>query len=319
VPTYNSLTSRADASATMPEEVSREIINAMPEASLALNFMRRATMSRGQSRMPVLSALAQAYFVSGDTGMKQTTKLAWANKTLVAEEIAAIVPIPNAVLDDSDYDLWGETRGSLTEALGALIDAAVLFGASKPASWPTAIVPGAIAAGNSVVRGATANRDLAGDINAAMRLVAADGHPVNGVAADALLEFTLQDLRDSQGRPVFQSDMNTRGGGALYGREFRYLNNGAWDSTTTTGADAIVGDWRQAIIAVRQDITFTIHTEGVISNDAGAIVLNLMQQDSAAMRVVMRVGYQIANPVTRRGGLDATRYPFGVVRPVGAV
>jgi HK97 family phage major capsid protein len=308
---------RGDAQALMPEEVSREIIKSLPQASIAFSRMRRTTMARGQQRMPVLNALAQAYWVGGDTGLKQTTKQAWGNKHLFAEELAAIIPIPEAVIADSDYDIWGEVRPSLTEAAGALVDLAAIFGTGKPSSWPTSIEDGAAAAGNVITRGAVAGRDLAGDANAVMKLVAADGHPINGFAADALLEFDLQDMRDDQGRPIFVSNLQDQAQGkSLWGRPFTYLNNGAWEADR---ADLIAGDWSQAIVAVRQDFTFTIHRDGVISDDAGNIILNLMQQDSVAMRMVMRVGFQVANPISRRATVEANRYPFAVLRPVGFV
>ncbi|NLV74050.1 MAG: hypothetical protein GXY52_05140, partial [Chloroflexi bacterium] len=41
-------------------------------------------------------ALPTAYFVDGETGLKQTTKVEWANVMLSAEELAVIVPVPQS-------------------------------------------------------------------------------------------------------------------------------------------------------------------------------------------------------------------------------
>jgi hypothetical protein len=66
--------------------------------------------------MPVLSALPVTYWVSGDTGLKHTSETAWAGVTLTAEEIACIVPIPEAVINDASFDVWTELRPALAEA-----------------------------------------------------------------------------------------------------------------------------------------------------------------------------------------------------------
>jgi hypothetical protein len=63
-----------------------------------------------------------------------------------------------------------------------------------------------------------------------------------------------------------------------------------------------------SIVGMRQDISFKIFTEGVISNGSGDVILNLMQQDSVALRAVMRMGWATARPRTRVNG--STRYPF---------
>lgn len=109
-PVYTSVIDRSDVGALIPEDVSRTIIQGLPASSVALTSFRRATMSRAQQRLPVLSVLPVAYWVDGDTGLKQTTEQNWANKYLDARELAVIVPIPQAVLDDADFDIWGEVR-----------------------------------------------------------------------------------------------------------------------------------------------------------------------------------------------------------------
>ena len=63
-----------------------------------------------------------SYFVDGDIGYKQTTAQAWENVKLYAEEIACIVPIPENVLDDSEYDIWANVLPRLSEAIGATFD-----------------------------------------------------------------------------------------------------------------------------------------------------------------------------------------------------
>ena len=60
----------------------------------------------------------------------------WDKKFITAEEIAVIIPIPEAVLDDSDYDILGRAvRPRVEEAFGKVIDGAVLFDVNKPDSW----------------------------------------------------------------------------------------------------------------------------------------------------------------------------------------
>ena len=133
---YNSVISRSEAAALIPESASREIVQQIVTDNPVLRLARRLqNMPRGQQRMPVMSALATAYFVSPtDTGLKQTTEVNWANKYINAEEVAAIVPIPQAVLDDADYDIWAEIKPALVQAFNRAIVAAVLGGTNIPAS-----------------------------------------------------------------------------------------------------------------------------------------------------------------------------------------
>ena len=105
---FNNIISRTDAAALIPEEVSAEIFNSVAEMNPIMRLARRLpNMSTNVRRLPVMSALASAYFVSGDNSLKQTSEVSWSNKYVTAEELAVIVPIPEAVLDDAAYDIWG--------------------------------------------------------------------------------------------------------------------------------------------------------------------------------------------------------------------
>ena len=181
--TYDSIISRTDAAATIPEEQVREVVKVAEQESLALSLFRRINMGSKTAKLPVLSAAPTAYFVAGDSGLKQTTESAWQGVVLTAEEIACSIPIPTSVIDDSGIDLWAELRPALAEAVGRVLDLAVFLGTDKPASWPTAIIPAAVAAGNTTARGATAAQGgVAQDLNALLGLVEKDGHDPSALA-----------------------------------------------------------------------------------------------------------------------------------------
>lgn len=318
--TYNAITTRTEtgegSGSLVPYAERKEILKGMVEASTVLQLARKVNMSTKTEKQPVLSALPAAYWVDGDTGLKETTKAEWSNKQLVAEELAVILPVPEALIADSAYDLFGEMRPLIIEALGAKLDDAVLFGDDAPSSWEDAIVPAAISAGNSVARGDVVQgsyNDVALDVggeDGVMSQVEADGFNVTGFAARTRMKATLRGLRDTNGQPIFQPSLTVGTPGTLYGEPIFFGDrNGAWND----GIDLIAGDWSKLVIGIRQDITFKLFTEGVISDASGNVVLNLMQQDSVALRVVARYGYTVANPINRMNQTEANRYPFSVL------
>jgi HK97 family phage major capsid protein len=72
-----------------------------------------------------------------DPGAGQATEAERAEVTLEAEEIAAIVPVPEAVVDDSAIDRWTEIREGLAEAAAHTLGAAVFRGtAHEPRRGP---------------------------------------------------------------------------------------------------------------------------------------------------------------------------------------
>jgi HK97 family phage major capsid protein len=200
---YNNLISRTNAQAQIPEVVSNDLLAGLTNQSAALSLFRQVRMATNQTRLPVLSALPTAYFVNGDTGLKQTTEVAWANKFLNVEELATIVPIPEAVLDDAGFDVWGSVTPLLQDAIARTLDAAVFFGTNKPASWGGAIVTDATTAGNVVNRSVgtprTDKSGLAGYLSDALAQVEGDGFDANGVVANTTYRGMLRNTRDANG------------------------------------------------------------------------------------------------------------------------
>lgn len=315
---------RSALSGLIPEPVTREIMQGAIAESAVLRMGRRlANMSSKTQTINVLDALPSAYFVNGeatDSGagdaFKQTTKMAWDKKKLYAEEIAVIVPIPEAALDDADYDIWGEVKPRLTEAFGKVIDAAILFGTNKPSTWRTGVVPSAIAAGNGVPVGTSVFDDIMGE-NGLISKVELDGFNPNGVMSAIQMRGKLRGLKDTTGQPIFKSYMQGATRYGLDGMDMYFPMNGAFDPNQ---AQMIVGDWSQLVYAIRQDMTFKIFTEGVIQDPSTkAITYNLMQNDMVALRAVMRLGWEIANPVNAYNADKANPFPFSVYGKAGTV
>lgn len=307
---------RTGADALIPVQESREIIQGIIAQSAVLSRGRRLqNMTARQYKVPVLDMLPVAYFVNGDSGQKKTTKAAWDKKFLIAEEIAVIVPIPEAVLDDAEYDIWGEVRPRLQEAFGKVIDAAVLFGTNKPTSWRAGVVATATTAGNVVtIPAANSTKDLYDFImgeDGVIAKVEEDGYFVNGHLGDISMRAKLRGLRDEQGQPLFKSDMQTGTNYTLDGSSITFPNNGAFDKTA---ALMISGDFSQLVYSIRQDLTYKIFTEGVVQNPDGSIAYNLMQNDMVALRAVMRLGWEIPNPINALQPTAASRCPFAILK-----
>lgn len=328
---YNSLINRDGATALIPEDVVKEeILAALPQSSVIAQLATRLRdMTRKELRLPVMSALPDVYFVgekgvSPQTfdGIKQTTEAAWENKYIYAEELAAIIPIPENVLEDADYDIWSEIKPYIVEGIGKKLDSAVLFGSSNadaPATWPDGILTGMPAAHQVTLNtGSTDLYDNLLGVGGVYNLVEEDGYDVTGSVNALSMKAHLRGLRDAtNGQPLFVTDMRSDNPYSVWGVPYTFPKNGCFDATQ---ALSIVGAFNQIVWSVRRDVQFKILTEGVITDNASPrnIVHNLGQDDMVALRVTFRAGWQLPNPINRVNTDSATRYPFAAILPEGS-
>lgn len=305
--------SREQAEALIREQVVPEIFQKAPEQSVFMGLAKKLpNMTSKQTRIRVLDLLPVAYWVNGDTGMKQTTEQAWDNVFLTAAELAVIVPIPEAVLDDAEFDIMGEVTPRVVEAIGKRVDEAIIFDKGRPAEWNAGIITRARQAGNNVTVSGT-------DLYAALlaeggvfNKVEEYGYAVSGVVASMGMRAKLRGLRDDNGQPIYNTNMQGATSYALDGAPMYYPANGSFDKTM---AQLVAGDFSQAVYAIRQDITVKILDQGVIQDPSdGSIVYNLAQQDMIALRVVFRLGWALPNPATALDG-DRTGCPFAYLEP----
>ena len=296
--------SKAEALALLAEQDIDEIINPKTSQCAALQSFHSVKMTAGTAKMPVLAALPTAGWVT-DTGAstdtKPTSKMSWKDKNLVAEEIAVIVPIHENTLADSKFDIWGQVRPLVVAEFGRVLDLAIFQGVNKPASWTDkALIPGAIAAGNTL----EATADVAEDFNDAFSLVENDEFDVNAVYTGRFMRSQLRGLRDSQNRPVYLDALRSDGDtSSIYGQDLFYVTNRSWDRNQ---AIALVGDRDAVTLGIREDVQVKLLDQATVGG------INLAERDMVAMRFKFRVAYATAYSTA---GMAENAYPFSVITP----
>ena len=298
---------RTDVDALIETQVANEIFEGTVRQSKALSmFKRLPNATSDKTKLRVLDSLPVAYFVdeTSNNGRKNITKLAWDKKFINIAELAVIVPIKENLLNDSSIDIWATVKPRVEEAFARKIDNAMFFGVDKPTDWRKGLVPSVVDAGAEVDE----TGHLYSDINDVMTKVEESGYEVNGILGGVGLKGKFRMMTDTTGQPL-----NTTEIGSVR-REF--MDNGVWNKKTST---LIAGDFSQAVYAIRQDITYKVLTEAVIQDPSdGSILYNLAQDDMVALRVVMRLGWEIPNPVNAENE-TSSRFPFASLKPEGTV
>ncbi|MBQ7957218.1 MAG: phage major capsid protein [Clostridia bacterium] len=307
---------REQAEALIQEQLVETIFQDAPKSSVFMSLARKLpNMTSKQTRIPVLDVLPTAYWVNGDTGFKQTSEQAWDNVYLTAAELAVIVPIPEAVLDDASFDIMGEVKPRIIEAIGQRVDSAVIFGNNRPSEWQNDIITVARNAGNNVAATGKMYDNLLGE-GGVWGKVEDDGYDVNGAVAAINMKSSLRGIKDDAGRPIFVTDMQGSTPYAIVGSPLTFPKNGSFDKSV---AQIVAGDFSQAVYAIRQDITVKILDQGVIQDPTTKeIIYNLAQQDMVALRIVFRMGWALPNPATRMNG-DRSGCPFAYLEPASPV
>lgn len=294
---------KTNVEALIETQVANEIFEGVVRESKALSMFRRLpNMTSDKTKLRVLDSLPIAYFVDESTnnGRKNLTKMAWDKKYINAAELAVIVPIKENVLNDTSIDIWAEVKPRIVEAFGKKIDNAIFNGTDKPADWRAGLIPSIVTAGAEVTEG----DNLYSDINDVMTKVEESGYNVTGLLGGVGLKGKFRMLTDTTGQPIKGTEIDSL--------PKAFLDNGAWDKTKSI---LIAGDFSQAVYAIRQDVTYKVLTEAVIQDPSdGSILYNLAQDDMVALRVVMRLGWEIPNPVN---ALNETtkRFPFANLKP----
>lgn len=293
---------RAEVATLIGEEYGGQVIKAATQESTALAAFPHVNMGTKTAHMPVLATIPTAQWVTDtdNTGTKPTAQATWADKTLVAEEVAVIVPIHENTLDDATEDILAQIADLGGQAIGRALDEAVFFGTNKPASWTSNdLLAAAVAASQTVavVDGAANTSDIYGAILQAAGLVADAGFDPQELIARLGIRYSFANLRDTTGNPVLN-------GMDIAGFETYWVRNGSWDSTSAT---AFVVDPSAVRIGVRQDVTVKFLDQATVGG------INLAEKDMVALRFKARFAYVLGTPYTPEN--DAAATPVAAVTP----
>lgn len=284
--------SRAEVSTLIEEAYAHTLLEASVAASTALQTLRTVNMGTKTTHLPVLATLPEAGWVAESatdpTGIKPTSEVSWKDLTLVAEEIAVIIPVHENVIDDATVAIVSELAARGGEAIGKKLDQAVFFGTDKPASWVSdSLFEAAVAAGQTVAitLGAANANDIVGAVNLCAREVAKAGFMPDALVGPLTLRYDVENIRDANGFPIFRD-------GSLGGFQTSFNRNGAWDYDDAT---FMVFDSSRAILGVRQDIQVKLLDQATVGS------VNLAERDMIGVRMKARFAYVLGVSTTSLG------------------
>jgi HK97 family phage major capsid protein len=254
----------------------------------------------------MLAALPQAGWVGESAtdaeGQKPTSEVRWKNTTMIVEEIAVIVPIHENVLDDATTDILTDVSVLAGQAIGQKLDAAVIWGTQKPASWTSsALYPAAVAAGqvNGITSGPANEDDIIGAVNTSAEELAALGLLPDALLANLTFRYQVNGIRDENGLPAFRDEQ-------FAGFATTFSRNATWDNSAAT---ALVADSSRVRIGVRQDISVKYLDQATVQG------IELATRDMVALRFKARFGYVLSSGAT---AYDDSPVPVAAVTPAGS-
>jgi HK97 family phage major capsid protein len=202
------------------------------------------------------------------------------------------------LIKESPIDIIQFYSDAITQQMAKLIDVHGLagggpFGTENLAAAATAAAGAHIQAYTGTIAAPTG---LLAAYTNAFNAIEADDFAPSGWLVARPEKGKLRGLNDSTGRPLlaesFQSDVPD----SLWGEPTYYLGRGVFP-TGANALRAVVGDFSEYVIGIRDELTFSLHNEGTIWLDAAtaATEVNLLQSNLTALRAEMRLGAKVMN------------------------
>lgn len=297
---------RSDVSTLIENAYSQVLLDAAAAGSQALQAFPTVNLGTKTTNLPMLASLPQAGWVTEDvgdaSGTKPTSEVRWKNVTMVAEEIAVIVPVHENVIDDATTDILTEVSMLAGQAIGQKLDQAIFWGYGKPASWTSSALYTAASGAsqtNTITSGAANADDIVGAVHKSAKDLSALGLMPDTLCANLTFRYDVVNLRDANGLPIFRDE-------SFAGFNTSFSQNGTWDNSLAT---ALVVDSSRVRVGVRQDIQVKFLDQATVNS------INLAEKDMVALRFKARYGYVLSTGAT---AFDEAPVPVAAVINAGS-
>lgn len=267
----------------VPTPQATDIIKMIAEGSSLLKLAKVEDMASEKKKFNVLVEGPGAYWV-GEGQRIHTSKATWIHPEIEAKKLAVIIPCTKEKLNDSTIDVFNEMRESIAEAFYKAIDAAGYFGTDSP--FRTSIF-GNMREDHKIKEGTNKTLDL--DVSDAMATIEEAGFDVDGFVGAYSIKNKLRKLRDANGNQLYVTGVD---GQEFYNQPITFSRNGAFDKTR---AELIGGEWKYAIVGIREGLQYEILKEATLQDTLGedGKPLSLAEQDMIAIKATMRLGFLV--------------------------
>ncbi len=284
---YQNITNTDEGGQLVTEGFSAEVLQLVTSKSVCEPFLNVWPMNHKVENVNTITEDAQAYFVT-EALKKSKSKIKFGNFKMELQEIATIIPFTEDWVKFANPQTTTLLENAIVKAITKLIDQSMLGYVANP--WLNTI-SGSIPVGNIIAYGTGA--DLLTDLSDAMGAVENAEYEPNGWAAPLSLKATLRNLRDLNGRPIFEPG-NAKEPATLFGLPIRFSGN-MINTGSPAAKEIIVGDWNQAYKGNDQAIQFKMLDQATITLNDGTL-LNLAEKDMLAIRAIVWKAFNVLRP-----------------------
>lgn len=265
----------------VPDAYAQLLLEGVRNESAALSLAGNVqTTTAKTTNFPIFAGTPEAQFV-GEGQKKPKGGAEFKTFQVNVKKLAIIIPMTDEFIADAQVDPMLLVDDKVRQGFAAVIDRHIL-GYAKTGPIATSF-------DNSLLQ--TSQEALMGDEKDALRLsvsdamaqIEANGYTPSGIVLPSDARRYLRDAR----KAVESTDVLYQGTEWAYGMRSGFSSNLHHMEDANEGPIAVVGDWNNLIVRMRQDITVSTSNQATIEIDGNAV--NLWEHNMTAVRYEMRV------------------------------